>query len=118
MNKITPSPTELLFSYGTLQNPKVQLETFGRKLQGYKDKLLDYQLTQIKIKDAAVLALSGKTHHPIAVPNIGKSVSGKVFKITQAELAYADKYEVSDYKRLIGQLASGKQAWVYVQAFD
>jgi hypothetical protein len=36
--------TVLLFSYGTLQSATVQLETFGRELVGYKDKLLNYRL--------------------------------------------------------------------------
>jgi len=35
---------EQLFSYGTLQNVEVQLETFGRELTGSKDHLLGYQL--------------------------------------------------------------------------
>jgi hypothetical protein len=43
----------------------VQLETFGRELVGYKDKLLNYRLAMLEIQDASVIKLSGKTHHPI-----------------------------------------------------
>jgi hypothetical protein len=39
-----------------------------------------------------------------------------VFEITEIELANADKYEVADYKRVAAPLASGKTAWVYVDA--
>jgi hypothetical protein len=39
--------TVLLFSYGTLQSSTVQLETFGRELVGYKDKLLNYRLAML-----------------------------------------------------------------------
>jgi len=50
--------TELLFSYGTLQNVEVQLETFRRELVGHDDALLGYQLEMVEIKDEAVVALS------------------------------------------------------------
>ena len=59
---------EHLFSYGTLQLTKVQLETFGRTLQGQKDSLQGYSLSHIRIEDAAVVETSGMTHHPILTP--------------------------------------------------
>ena len=44
-------------------------------------------------------------------------MSGTVFEITDAELAAADRYEqLAAYKRVAAMLASGKQAWVYVDA--
>lgn len=52
--------TELLFSYGTLQQEEVQLATFGRKLEGKLDQLLGYVLSMLKIRDPHVLATSGK----------------------------------------------------------
>jgi len=111
---------EQLFSYGTLQNVEVQLETFGRELTGSKDHLLGYQLEMVEIKDHSVVELSGETHHPIAVVNCDSSdeISGMVFEITAQELAQSDKYEVDDYQRVLGKLKSGKQAWVYVSASD
>ncbi len=110
------SASELLFSYGTLQNTLVQLETFGRVLEGYADQLLDYQLRYIKIEDASVVALSGKTYHPIAVPSVSDYVDGVVFKITQTELLKSDQYEVNAYRRIKGRFKSGQDAWVYVKA--
>ena len=109
---------KLLFSYGTLQNTPVQLETFGRELVGSKDQLLGYKLEMVEIKDQSVVALSGKTHHPIAVVSQDKNdfVSGVIFEITPKELAQSDLYEVSDYKRVTGEFKSGQKAWVYVQA--
>ena len=42
---------------------------------------------------------------------------GTVFEITDAELADTDRYEQLDgYRRMAVTLASGKQAWVYVDA--
>ena len=112
--------SELLFSYGTLQTPKVQLETFGRHLGGVSDTLLGYQLQMVAISDPQVVELSGESHHPIAVPtgDDASRIPGMVFEITPEELAHADRYEVSDYQRVMGKLASGKQAWVYVSAKD
>jgi gamma-glutamylcyclotransferase (GGCT)/AIG2-like uncharacterized protein YtfP len=65
------------------------------------------------------VATSGKTHHANVTFNgrSGSRVSGTVFEITDAELAAADRYEQpADYKRISATLASGKGAWVYVDA--
>ncbi|TEU25095.1 MAG: gamma-glutamylcyclotransferase [Gammaproteobacteria bacterium] len=111
---------ELLFSYGTLQNIEVQLETFGRELTGVKGQLLGYQLEMVEIKDQTVVDLSGETHHPIAVATDDSKdeIPGMVFEITVQELARSDEYEVDEYQRVLGSFKSGKQAWVYVSASD
>jgi len=56
-----------LFSYGTLQDPKVQHETFGRLLVGEPDGLSGWHETQIEITDPEVLRRSGKRFHPVLV---------------------------------------------------
>jgi hypothetical protein len=108
----------LLFSYGTLQQEEVQLSTFGRRLQGQQDQLVGFEQSFVQIEDPHVLATSGKALHPIVKFNgrEGSRVSGVVFEITDAELAGADEYETAAYKRVLATLASGKQAWVYVDA--
>jgi gamma-glutamylcyclotransferase (GGCT)/AIG2-like uncharacterized protein YtfP len=109
----------LLFSYGTLQQENVQLATFGKLLQGQRDELLGFEQSSVPIVDPQVVATSGKTHHANVTFN-GRNdsrVSGTVFDITDAELAAVDRYEQpASYKRITGMLASGKQAWVYVDA--
>jgi len=107
-----------LFSYGTLQQEEVQLATFGRRLEGRADALPGYATSLLEIKDADVIATSGKTHHLLALPtgNPADEVAGVVFKITPEELAAADTYEVSDYQRVAVRLKSGLEAFVYVAA--
>ena len=104
MTNSTATPV-LLFSYGTLQDKAVQLSNFGRELAGNADRMLGYGQSWVEISDPQVLATSG---------NPEDSVSGMVFQITAEELAAADAYEVSDYKRVSVRLASGLDAWVYV----
>ncbi len=108
----------LLFSYGTLQQENVQMALFGRLLEGQNDELLGFEQNVIKIEDSEVVATSGKSDHVIVRfnGNNDSRVSGTVFEITEAELASADRYEVAEYKRVAAKLASGKQAWVYVDA--
>ena len=108
----------LLFSYGTLQDKHVQIANFGRELIVRADALPGYTQTMVAIDDAHVVATSGKTHHPIVEPgsNPDDEVAGTVFEITARELAAADEYEVSDYRRVAVTLKSGVQAWVYVRA--
>ena len=97
----------LLFSYGTLQDEKVQLSTFSRKLTGQTDELRGFEKSSIII--------DGGTYATIRFNGSETSrVSGVVFEVTDAELARADEYEGDfHYKRVVVTLASGKQAWVY-----
>lgn len=107
-----------LFSYGTLQQEGVQLATFGRLLEGRADALPGYATVSLEITDPEVIATSGKKFHTMARPsgNPVDEVPGVVFRITPAELAAADTYEVSDYKRISARLKSGTEAFVYVAA--
>jgi gamma-glutamylcyclotransferase (GGCT)/AIG2-like uncharacterized protein YtfP len=106
-----------LFSYGTLQLDTVQLVSFGRLLEGQDDAIIYYRRELVEITDPAVIHASGERFHPIVVPSENPSdvVEGKVFRITAEELAAADRYEVSDYKRIEVTLKSGLVAWVYVK---
>ena len=108
----------LLFSYGTLQQDDVQLATFGRRLIGAADALVGYRQSMVKIDDPEVVRTSGKTHHPIVAftGKGGDRVPGAVFEILDAELARADAYEIGAYVRVKAKLASGLEAWVYVDA--
>ncbi|WP_342342087.1 hypothetical protein [Pseudoalteromonas lipolytica] len=51
---------EKLFSYGTLQYKQVQLDTFGRLLEGQPATLTGYIVGEIEITDPAVLKSSGQ----------------------------------------------------------
>jgi len=109
----------LLFSYGTLQLDDIQRKTFGRSLSGWRDELPGFELSQIRIDDARVVAATGLTHYANVIPN-GRSdsrVSGTAFEVTDAELAASDVYEEdAAYVRITVTLASGKEAWVYLHA--
>ena len=109
---------EKLFSYGTLQLDSVQLATFGRRLDGVDDAMPGYRTDMLEITDPEVLKTSGERFHPVVSPsdNPADYVAGRVFTITAEELAHADRYEVSDYKRISVRLGSGLEAWVYVKA--
>jgi gamma-glutamylcyclotransferase (GGCT)/AIG2-like uncharacterized protein YtfP len=109
-----------LFSYGTLRYEKVQLQTFGRRLEGRDDVLPGYVLKKVKITDPDVIAKSGEDVHSIIEPsdNPEDRIPGMVFEITPEELDQADRYEVADYKRVEITLLSGIRAWVYVRKND
>ena len=108
--------TENLFSYGTLQQKNVQLDTLGRLLEGKHDVLQEYCILELKIEHKSVIKLSGKEIHPILIStgNIKDEVEGTVFGINSSELLMADKYEVDDYSRVEAILKSGTKAWIYV----
>lgn len=105
-----------LFSYGTLQDPAVQLATFGRRLSGAADSLPGYARGQVAVVEPEVLA-TGMTHYENAVRSSrgGDSVAGTAYEVTDDELAQADVYEApAAYVRIAVTLASGTAAWVYV----
>ncbi|WP_018299770.1 gamma-glutamylcyclotransferase family protein [Fangia hongkongensis] len=108
--------TDLLFSYGTLQDEKVQISTYKRTLNGKKDSLSGYRLSVIKITNPEVVRLSGKKEHPALVFTGDKAdlVFGMVFELDHVELLLTDKYEGHDYLREEVTLDSGKKAWIYV----
>ena len=106
----------LLFSYGTLQLEIVQQENYGRLLIGEADRLTSYKIEKIQITDSDVLAKSQLEYHPIAIKSEddGDFIEGMLFEITDKELIETDKYEVSQYHRILETFDSGKRAWVYV----
>ncbi len=106
-----------LFSYGTLQQPGVQMASFGRLLKGTPDALPGWKREMVEIIDAEVFAQSGERFHPIVVPGeTADEVPGMLFEVTEQDLAATDRYEVDDYKRVAARLKSGINAWVYVKA--
>jgi hypothetical protein len=108
---------ERLYSYGTLQQPKVQLANFGRHLRGNPDTLTGWRLSTVLITDPVVLAESGLFIHKILVPgDPSDEIQGMVFELTPEELKAADSYETDSYKRIKVTLRSGIEAWVYVSA--
>src|SRR5258705_12516192 len=110
------SMKELLFSYGTLQKEKVQVELFGRLLHGTKDILEGYKISSIEIKDEAFLSKGENKYQQTLIPSNNKidKVEGMVFEISEEELLLADKYEPDNYKRIKVTLRSGKKAWIYL----
>ncbi|MFB7893557.1 gamma-glutamylcyclotransferase family protein [Microbacterium sp. NPDC056044] len=111
-------PTEYLFSYGTLQNADVQLDTFGRLVEGEPDALPGYTVDYAEIPDTRVVDLSGLSVHPVVreTGNPLDKVVGRTLLLSEDELDAADEYEAALYRRCAVVLASGRSAWVYVAA--
>ena len=109
--------SEVLFAYGTLQTEPVQLSTFRRTLDGTPDALEGYRLKMIRIGDADFVATSGTAAHRNLefTGDATDAVEGTAFKVTQSELEQSDAYEPAGYKRVLVQLRSGLNAWVYLQ---
>jgi len=106
----------LLFSYGTLQREDIQLLLFGRRLLGRPDELVGFERSSIAVPHPRLVAQTGTADHVIVTFNgrMDSRVQGTVFEISDEELATADRYEVDPYGRVSATLASGAQAWVYV----
>jgi hypothetical protein len=105
----------LLFSYGTLQHADVQRATFGRLLEGTQDALAGYRLEPQAVDDPDLIEHLGKTVHVIARRSGDPvdRIDGVALRVTAAELAASDDYEVAPYTRVAVTLASGAAAFVY-----
>jgi len=108
--------TERLFSYGTLQTESVQFSIFGRRLEGNPDALIGYGLRMIQILDQEFVTTSGAEYHRDLefTGNASDIIEGTVFAVTEHELKQADAYEPDGYKRVLVNLRSGTEAWVYL----
>ncbi len=109
----------LLFSYGSLREESVQLSTFGRRLAGQPDTLRGFAPDSVPITDASLAASTGRdTNANARFTGLPAScVEGAVLTLTDDELVVADEYEkTADYLRIAVVLASGRAAWVYVDA--
>lgn len=108
----------LLFSYGTLQLPSVQIAIWGTEVPSEPDAVVGHALDEVQITDAEVIAASGSDRHPmlVATPDPDAEVPGTVFALDDAQLAAADAYEVDAYRRVEVALRSGRTAWAYALA--
>lgn len=99
--------TNYLFTYGTLQDEAVQAQLFSRKLEGGKDFLPGYRISQEKI--------AGLYPTIDVSDDREESVTGEVYLVSAPELALADSYEGVGYHRIKVLLNSGIKAWVYLK---
>jgi gamma-glutamylcyclotransferase (GGCT)/AIG2-like uncharacterized protein YtfP len=97
--------THALFIYGTLREPAVQQEVFGRSLESRSDHLDGYGLTDITVE--------GK-RYPDLVVEEDAAVKGDVVELNDDELRRADEYETDAYERRTFVLASGTVAYAYI----
>jgi gamma-glutamylcyclotransferase (GGCT)/AIG2-like uncharacterized protein YtfP len=109
------SSSGYVFSYGTLQQEQVQLQLFGRTLNGLYDVLHGYRIISIEITDEKFIATGAeKMQRTLIETNASDSIEGMALELTEEELKKADRYEPSNYFRKSVILESGKKAWIYV----
>ncbi len=108
----------LLFCYDTLGEPGVQLDTFGRLLDGDEDALPGYTVRYAEFADLRDREDASPSRHPVARPTGNRldKVVGRVVRVTDDELDASDEYEAPRFRRCRVTLASGRDAWVYVAA--
>jgi hypothetical protein len=112
-----PGPAdEILFAYGALLQPTVQLDTFGRLLASEEDVLPGYALWYHDEEDTRTPNPSGHTVLPLLrrTDNTLDKVQGRVLHLTLDELDAADEYQMSLFRRTSVTLASGRRAWLYL----
>ncbi|WP_354381092.1 GDSL-type esterase/lipase family protein [Streptomyces sp. PvR034] len=113
---MTPSRPHTLFSFGTLKDERVQTTLFGHAVPTSAASLAGHTTRPLAITDESVIAASGLAVHLTLARAIGAVVEGVVMRLTDAELAAADAYEVDDYARRRVLLSCGESAWAYLDA--
>jgi gamma-glutamylcyclotransferase (GGCT)/AIG2-like uncharacterized protein YtfP len=78
-----------LFCYGTLNVHAVQRELWGEAKEGLPSSILDYELKMWP--ETTVFYVERKP---------GERVAGKVYELTEEQLAATDSYETSAYMRV------------------
>jgi hypothetical protein len=109
---------ESLFTYGALQTPDVQLDTFGRLIDGEGDALAGFRLDDGEAGDDRGPS-SSSVHRRRVLRHTGHPhdrVFGEVLRLSPAELDAADEFVMAGARRISIVLESGLSAWIYVVA--
>ena len=98
-----------LFTYGTLQNSKMQLALFKRLLKGQPDQLKGFKQESI---------ILGNNRYPILIKSNDpkNTITGICYALNEKEIKICDEYEGSSYQKIKVTLESKKEAWVYIEA--
>ncbi len=106
----------LVFSYGNLQQEKVQLHLFGQLLSGEADSLYGYRLARIANTDKTILPNDESEWQYTLLNTADKNsrVDGTLFTLTDHQLNELDANKPRDYRRMFMTLSSGKRAWVFL----
>lgn len=112
--------SQYLFSYGTLQAERIQIELFGRILSGSPDALRQYRIMPIKIRDRQFLDRGEDLMQMTLIHTQDNNdvIKGTIYEVSDAELIFADQYEPDNYKRKMVVLDSGRSAWIYLAVVD
>lgn len=97
-----------IFCYGTLQEPKVQLELIGRIVDGGITYLSGYVVVRDYVDPTDGIA------YPRLMAMPDGCVYGRVLEFTDDEVKVLDAYETEMYRREVMELASGVSAEVYL----
>lgn len=102
---------ELLFVYGTLQDPKIRMMVLGREIPSLPDVLEGYRREAISCNGIG---------YPILVRDheLKEMIEGLLMAIEPDDLPALDRYEAPCYSRTRVRLKSGALAWVYVAPPD
>ncbi|MGB5942658.1 MAG: gamma-glutamylcyclotransferase family protein [Leeuwenhoekiella sp.] len=100
-----------LFTYGTLQQSKIQRQLYGRILTQEAALLCGFGLKTIRIPDHPA-----GTEYPALEPMDDRNalVKGAILTLTPTELLQTDLYEGKSYKRVLTQTVAGIPCWVYI----
>lgn len=115
-NQLVLIMKQYLFSYGLLQEEKIQMKLFGKRLHGSADELRGYKVITIEITDETFLSTGEDKFQRTLVysKNDNDIVKGTALEMTEKELLLSDKFEPVVYRRTQVILKSGKQAWIYI----
>lgn len=90
-----------LFSYGTLQEDRIQLMLFGEVLQTQVDSIEGY------------VTLNDYFGYPRIVEFERGIVYGKVLEIDEVDFPIVDRYESEAYEKKVVETSKGRQVYVY-----
>lgn len=106
-----------LFSYDILNTEEIQLQLYGRKLQGTDDTLSGYMLKDSNHNGSNMNEKKNTIATQIAIKSQDTSdrIKGQVFEITGKELVQTDRHVVNNYNRILTTTDSGTEVWLYVE---
>ncbi|HCJ47985.1 MAG TPA: UDP-N-acetylmuramate--alanine ligase [Microbacterium sp.] len=113
---MTADRDELLFVYGALRRPDLQLDTFGRRAAATPALLAGYRADVVGIADERFGDHEGAIVQTVlrSTGDARDKVVGEVLHLSLFELEAADEVQLATFRRTRVRLSDGKDAWVYL----
>jgi len=103
-------PKHHVFAYGHLQNDEIQMRVFKKIINGHREVLKGYTISDKMVADK----FPAKESSGPLTTDVDGGLEGTVLSLTETQLKLVDAFEGNLYERMQVLLLSGLKVWIYI----